>query len=208
MDEAIDGRECHGWIGEDLAPFAERLVGRDQHRATLVTRGDQLEQHAGFGLILGDVGDVVQDQQIVTVELGDGGLQRQFSPRYLQTLHEVGGAREQHAPAVFNQRQAERCRQMALAAAGRPEQQDVGPFSSHASPAASAMTCAFETIGTWRKPSCRCGEKSGDAYLSFERILAGRGANENYARELMEFYEARKAQADGKAVALASDRCL
>ena len=119
VDEAIDGRECHGWIGEDLDPFAERLVGRDQHGSALVTRGDQLEEHAGFGLILGDVGDVVQDQQIIMVELGDGGLQRQFSPRHLQPLHEVGGAREQHAPAVFNQRQAERCRQMALAAAGR-----------------------------------------------------------------------------------------
>ena len=30
------------------------------NRSPLVTRGDQLEQHARFGLILGDVGDVAR----------------------------------------------------------------------------------------------------------------------------------------------------
>ena len=29
MDEAIDGGERHGLIREHLAPFAERLIGRD-----------------------------------------------------------------------------------------------------------------------------------------------------------------------------------
>ena len=43
MDEAIDGREGHGLVREDLAPFAERLVGRDQHGSAFVTGGDQLE---------------------------------------------------------------------------------------------------------------------------------------------------------------------
>ena len=71
MDEAIDGGECHGLIGEDLAPLAERLVGGDQHGSPLVSGGDQFEQDAGFGMILGDVGDVVEDQQVIVVELGD-----------------------------------------------------------------------------------------------------------------------------------------
>ena len=31
MDQAIDGGEGHGGVGKDLAPFAERLVGGDQH---------------------------------------------------------------------------------------------------------------------------------------------------------------------------------
>jgi hypothetical protein len=31
MNEAIDGCERHGLVGEDFAPFAERLVGRHQH---------------------------------------------------------------------------------------------------------------------------------------------------------------------------------
>jgi hypothetical protein len=31
VHEAVDGRQHHGLIWEDLAPFAEWLVGRDQH---------------------------------------------------------------------------------------------------------------------------------------------------------------------------------
>ena len=31
MDEAIDGGERHGLVWEDLAPFAEWLIGGDQH---------------------------------------------------------------------------------------------------------------------------------------------------------------------------------
>ena len=31
VDEAIDDGECHRLVGEDFAPLAERLVGRDQH---------------------------------------------------------------------------------------------------------------------------------------------------------------------------------
>lgn len=55
--KAIDRRQRLGQIGEHLAPLAERLVGREG--APLVAGGDQLEQHAGLGLVLGDVGDVV-----------------------------------------------------------------------------------------------------------------------------------------------------
>ena len=39
MDEAVDGGERHGLIGEDLAPFAERLVGGDQHGSSFVSGG-------------------------------------------------------------------------------------------------------------------------------------------------------------------------
>jgi hypothetical protein len=56
------------------------LIGRDQHRAPFVARRDQFEQDAGLGLILGDVGDVVEDEQVVAVELGDRGFERQFAP--------------------------------------------------------------------------------------------------------------------------------
>ena len=73
MDEAIDDGKGHRLVGEDLAPFAERLVGGDEQGSPLVPSTDQLEQHAGFGLILGDVGEVVEDQQVVFIEPGYGG---------------------------------------------------------------------------------------------------------------------------------------
>ena len=62
VDEPVDGGKGHGLIGEDPAPFAEGLVGGDQQRAAFVAGGDQLEQDAGFGLVLADIGDVVEDQ--------------------------------------------------------------------------------------------------------------------------------------------------
>jgi hypothetical protein len=64
MHEAIDGCERHGLAREHLAPFSERLVGGDQHRTALVAGADQFEQHAGFSLILVDVGDAIEDQQV------------------------------------------------------------------------------------------------------------------------------------------------
>lgn len=29
MNETVNGGECHGWVREDLSPFAKGLVGRD-----------------------------------------------------------------------------------------------------------------------------------------------------------------------------------
>src|SRR5260370_34811528 len=118
MDEAIDGRERHGLVGEDFAPFAERLVGRYQHGSPLVTRGNQLEQHAGFGLILGDVSEVIENEQIVAIELCNRAFESQVATGDLKLLYEIGCAHEQHAPSVLDQAKPEGCREMALPAAG------------------------------------------------------------------------------------------
>ena len=75
MNEPIDGGERHGGVREDPIPFAEGLIGGDQHRALFVACADELEQHAGLGLILGDVGEVIEDQQIEAIEAVDGGLE-------------------------------------------------------------------------------------------------------------------------------------
>ena len=71
VDEAIDGRERHSLIGEDFSPFAEWLVGGDEHGSALITGADQFEQNARFRLILGDVGEVVENQEMIFVELVD-----------------------------------------------------------------------------------------------------------------------------------------
>ena len=41
-------------------------------RAAFVAGSDQFEQHAGLGLILGDIGEIIEDQQVELVELVDG----------------------------------------------------------------------------------------------------------------------------------------
>ncbi len=67
MDEPINGCQCHGLIGEDFPPLAEGLVGGDQDGAPFVAGADQLEEHAGFGLIFCDVSKVVEYKEMVFV---------------------------------------------------------------------------------------------------------------------------------------------
>lgn len=96
MNEAVDRGERHRLVGKNPSPFAERLIGRDERRAPFVARRDQFEQDAGLGLILGDIGDVVEDEQVVAIELGDCVLQRsppESTPVARQVLG-LGEARE------------------------------------------------------------------------------------------------------------------
>jgi hypothetical protein len=58
---------------------------------------DQFEQHTGFGLILADISDVVEDQQVILVELGDRAFEGEFAARDLQALDEI--VAERHGDA-------------------------------------------------------------------------------------------------------------
>jgi len=79
MNEAVDDRDRHCLIRKDLAPFPERLVGGDEEGSPFVASADELEEHAGFGLVFGDVGEVIQDQQVEFVELGNGGFEGELA---------------------------------------------------------------------------------------------------------------------------------
>jgi hypothetical protein len=89
------------WFREDPVPFSKGLIGGDHDGTPLVTGTDQFEEHARFGLVLGDIGQIVEDEQIELVELVDGSFQLQLASRDLKLLDEIGGAGEQHAPAVL-----------------------------------------------------------------------------------------------------------
>jgi hypothetical protein len=123
VDEAVDHGQRHGGIGEDFAPVTERLICGDEDGAAFVARTDELEQDAGFGLILADVGKVVEDQEVEAIEAVDGGLEGEFTAGDLEFLDEVGGPGEQDARSVFDQSKANGCGEMAFSAAGRAEQE-------------------------------------------------------------------------------------
>src|SRR5258707_9033932 len=101
MNQAVDDRDRHCLVREDLAPFAEGLVGGDEEGSPLVAGADELKEHAGFGLVFGDVGDVIEDQQMEFVELGNSGFESELAAGNLQALDKIGGSGEQHAPAGF-----------------------------------------------------------------------------------------------------------
>src|SRR5262249_34210772 len=68
-------------------------------------------------LIFGDVGDVVEDQQMELVELGNGRFQAELAVRYLQLLDELPGANEQHTPSLLEERMPEPGREVRLSGA-------------------------------------------------------------------------------------------
>src|SRR5947209_20407916 len=87
VDEAVDRGKRHSLVWKYPIPFAKWLIGGDQQRAAFVARGDQFEQDAGLVPVLRDIGDVVENEQVVAVELGDIGFARQLAPRRLQELN-------------------------------------------------------------------------------------------------------------------------
>src|SRR5215831_19092315 len=120
MNEAVDDSDRHCLVREDFAPFAEGLVGGDEEGSPLVAGANELKEHAGFGLVFGDIRDVIEDQQVEFVELG---FESEVATGNLQPLDQIDGAGEQYAPAVFDESEAERCRKVALAAAWGSKQQ-------------------------------------------------------------------------------------
>ena len=81
----------------------KRLIGGDEHGASLVAGADEFEQHAGLGLIFGDVGEVVEDQQVEAIEPVDGGFEAEFAARHLEFLDEIGSASEHEPPAALDE---------------------------------------------------------------------------------------------------------
>src|SRR5215472_208553 len=73
------GSDRHRLVWEDLAPFAKGLVGGDQQRAAFVPGADKLKKDAGFSLVFGDVSEVIEDQEVEFVELGDGGFESELA---------------------------------------------------------------------------------------------------------------------------------
>lgn len=63
MDETIDERDDAGGVGEDLRPVRERAVGSDQGAAGFVAAVDQFEEQIGMAVRIGQVANLVDDQE-------------------------------------------------------------------------------------------------------------------------------------------------
>ena len=71
-----------------------------------IARTDEFEQDTGFGLIFGDAGEIVEDQQMIFVELLDRGFQCEFTAGELQFLHQIGAAGKQYGVLGPNRRKS------------------------------------------------------------------------------------------------------
>ena len=180
MDEAVDRSDGHGLIREDAVPSAEGLVGGDHDGAALVARGDKLEEDAGLGVIFLDIGQVVEDQQVELVELGDVLGKREVLACRLQPLDEIRGSGEQHPVALLDERMAECGRQVALSAKGKTDTarawvyvRDDAPFGGPDPPAA-LFRYARDRSGDHPVEHLQtfAGILQADAYAGYRRLYA------------------------------------
>ena len=151
VDKAVHGGEGHGGVGEDPVPFAEGVVGGDKQRAELVAGADEFEEDAGLGLVLGDVGQVVEDEEVVRVELFDGGLEGELAAGDLELLDEVGGAGEEDAEAALDKGQANAGGEVALAGARWADEYDVVPAGDPGVALGEGVDAGLESMGTAEK---------------------------------------------------------
>ncbi len=141
MQDPVEDRGGNNPVAEDLAPAAEALVGREDHRAPLVAAANELEEEVGAGAIDRQVADLVDDQQprhgvdlepLVEPVLADRPAQRRDHAR---------GGREEHAVAPFDRFEAEPDGEMGFADAGRPEQDDILPVLDEVARGSGSASC-------------------------------------------------------------------
>ena len=98
-------------------------------------------------MVLAGIAEVVEDDEVEPVELGDRGLEREVATSSLEPLDEVGGAGEQDPVAVLDQGVAEPRR--LFPATRWAEDQQIGTFlEPGVATAARALRCALLSIGT------------------------------------------------------------
>jgi hypothetical protein len=96
MNEAVYGGDGHAGVRKHVIPAREGLIGRYEKTFSFISLGDQLKQHTRLSLVLSDVRQIVQDDQIEAIELGECRRQLQALSRYLKLLHQLTGAGAQN----------------------------------------------------------------------------------------------------------------
>ena len=69
VGEAIEQRRRHLGINEDVRPFAESQIGRDDDRGALVETADQVEEQLAASLREGQIAEFVEDDEVETREI-------------------------------------------------------------------------------------------------------------------------------------------
>jgi hypothetical protein len=70
MHQAVNGSQRHRWFHEHIAPLRERRVGGDGQTLSLLAFRYQFKQHGRLGLVTPHVTEVIENQQVKPVQLG------------------------------------------------------------------------------------------------------------------------------------------
>ena len=102
-------------------PLRERRVGRTGDALAFVALGNEFEEHGRFRLIAALVAEIVQDQKIKTVELGEFLCESQIAARNLQPLYKIAASCKEYAPTGIDKRMANAADEMTFPDAGAPK---------------------------------------------------------------------------------------
>lgn len=125
VHQPVHRRHGHGPAGEDVVPLPERLVAGHQQGAALVAVADQLKQHRGLQLAAPHVGDVVDHQQGIAIQLLQHRRQVVGRLGLLQQLHQRRGREEAAGLVLRRHRHGDRNGQVGLAHTAGAKQQQV-----------------------------------------------------------------------------------
>lgn len=125
VDEPVDHGGCDDVVGEDLAPPAEGHVRGDEDRALFVAGHDELKQQVRGVVIEGDLANLVDDDELVSLEPFRVLLEASGG----ETTDPVRRGVEQHRVAGLGGLDAKTDREVSFADAGRTEEDDVSAFA-------------------------------------------------------------------------------
>jgi hypothetical protein len=130
LEDTVDNGVCHVVIVQGVAPLGEgRLVGGEDHGpATQVPVVDDVEQDVGGVGAVGQVADLVDDQQVGAGVGGQGLAQLGLAARPGQVVDQLSGGGEACCEAVLDGAVADGDGQVGLATAGLAEEDQVAPL--------------------------------------------------------------------------------
>jgi len=134
VDESIDERDNGGGVGKDFSPLAKHLIGGDQQRAFEVAAGDDLEEQVGVAGVIGEIAELVEDEQLWLAEDSELALQACRSVLVGEGIEHFGGGEEADGGAGEDGLMSEIAGDERLADAVGSDEDDVGsgvePFES------------------------------------------------------------------------------
>jgi hypothetical protein len=112
MCQPIQQGGGHLGVAEDGRPFAERQIGGDDDRSSLIELGDQVEQQLSTGLGERQIAEFVEDNKVEPGEMiGNASLSSRARFR-LQPIDQVDDIEEATSGAVADQGASDRDGQM------------------------------------------------------------------------------------------------
>jgi hypothetical protein len=125
VQQPIEDRRRHDWIGEHRSPLGDAPVRRDQHGAGLIAPADQLQEQMRRVGLERQVTEFIDDQQFCLGVAEQLLIEPLFAVRLGEAGDQCHRRRELDAVAGEDRFLAERDGEMRLADARRPEQQHV-----------------------------------------------------------------------------------